>query len=126
MQPVIDIQTKSKRRGESSMAAEARNALAIAELPEMFKTFGKQNAAVHRAIKEQTAILQNQLTIQVNQRDWTERLHERMDAIAIESRVTNVLLAQLVAIHKSVVVENIDSRQEDIRSDAYHRVLNGE
>lgn len=126
MQPVTNIQTKSRHRGEPSLSTEARNKLVIAELPELFKTFGKQNAAVHRAIKEQTAILQNQLTIQVNQRDWTERLHERMDAMTIESRVTNVLLAELVAVHKSVVSENIELSREAIRNDAYNRVLNGE
>lgn len=59
-----------------------------------------------------------------------ERIHDRLEAIALEQRTTNILLAKLVALHESVVVERngaqIQNKSEGIRMDAYGRVLRGE
>lgn len=119
--------TDTRRRDDiSTPAIQAKAMIAMAEIPDLFKTLGKQQGAIYRAINEQTAVLKDVLQTDINQRDWTERLHDRVDALAIEGRVTNVLLAELVAIHKSVVIEDTTKSSEAIRGDAYNRVLNGE
>lgn len=125
MNTPTNIQTK-RREEVATPATQARAQMAMAEIPELFKTLGKQQASIYRAINEQTAVIKDQLTTTINQRDWTERLHDRVGALAVEGRVTNVLLAELVALHKSIVKEDITESSEAIRSDAYDRVLNGE
>lgn len=114
-----------RREGATSTANHVKSQMVLADLPELFKTLGKQQRAVHQAINEQTGILKNQLTTHINERDWVARLHDRVDAVAIEGRVTNVLLAELVSIHKSIT-NDTQQDSEAIRADAYNRVLNGE
>lgn len=124
MNTTTNIQTK-RREDVAPPATQARAQMAMAEIPELFKTLGKQQGAIFRAINEQTAVIKDQLKMNTNQRDWTERLHDRIDALAIEGRVTNMLLAELVAVHKSIVKEDITESSEAIRGDAYTRVMNG-
>lgn len=126
MNPATDINTKRQQSSEKGSAAmQLRSQMIVAELPDLFKKLGKQNQAVFTAIKEQTAVVENQLKTEINQRDWTERLHGRLDALAIEGRVTNMLLAELVAAHKTMA-GTIEHSSEHIRSQAYNRALNGE
>lgn len=64
--------------------------------------------------------------VQTAQLHLLERVHDRLEAIAVESRVTNMLLSELVAIHQSVITEDTDQARESIREEVYHRVLNAE
>lgn len=125
MMTATEIELK-RRPDVSSLATQAKAHLAMAELPGLVKALGKQQGGIYRTLTEQTHVLNNILKTDVNQRDWTERLHGRMDALAIEGRVTNVLLAELVAVHKSIVQEDIATSSMAIRNDAYDRVMNGE
>lgn len=114
-----------RREAVASTANQMKSQTVLADLPELFKTLGKQQRAVYHAINEQTGVLKNQLSTNINERDWIARLHDRVDTVAIEGRVTNVLLAELVSIHKSITTDTPQD-SEAIRADAYNRVLNGE
>lgn len=98
----------------------------MSAMPALFEALKKQNTAIYKAIKDQNKLLEKQLTTEENNRDWTERVHERMDALAVETRVTNYLLSELVAVHKSMITSSVESEREHIRGDAYRRILNGE
>ncbi|WP_078598659.1 hypothetical protein [Evansella clarkii] len=76
--------------------------------------------------KEQVASSQKQLEASKAQLQWLELIHDRLDTVATESRVTNMLLAELVALHQSIVKDDTNEARDAIRNDAYHRVRNGE
>ncbi|MCC2248951.1 hypothetical protein JUJ52_03130 [Virgibacillus sp. AGTR] len=92
----------------------------------LFKGLQKQLAHVQQLAKEQTVTSGKQLHASDIQLQTLERIHDRLDAVMVESRVTNVLLSELVALHQTVITDNTDEVREAIRNDAYHRVRNAE
>lgn len=92
----------------------------------LFKSLQKQMAQMQQMVKEQTIASRKQVQASDTQLQYLERIHDRMDAVAVESRVTNVLLSELVALHQTVITENTDEVREAVRNDAYRRVRNAE
>jgi hypothetical protein len=90
------------------------------------KGLQKQMAQVQQLIKEQTALTRKQVQASGVQHHWLERIHDRLDAVSVESRVTNMLLAELVSIHQTVITDNTDEVREAVREEAYRRVRNAE
>lgn len=98
----------------------------LADMPVLFDTLKKQNTGIYKLLKEQNEMIGKKLATDQSNHDWTERVQDRIDALAVETRVTNYLLAELVAVHKSMLTANIDAERDVIRNEAYNRILNGE
>lgn len=96
------------------------------ELSLSLKGLQKQMTQVQQLLKEQTIATRKQLQSSDAQRHWLERIHDRLDAATVESRVTNLLLAELVAIHQTVINDDTDEVREAVREEAYRRVRNAE
>ena len=96
------------------------------EWPVLFKSLQKQVAHMQQMVKDQTIAVRKQAQTSDTQLQWLERIHDRMDAVAVESRVTNVLLSELVALHQTVITEDTDEVREAVRHEAYRRVRNAE
>ncbi|MCR6108570.1 hypothetical protein HXA34_19980 [Salipaludibacillus agaradhaerens] len=77
-------------------------------------------------IKDQTTTSQKQVEMSNSQLQWLELIHDRLDTVAMESRVTNMLLAELVALHQLVVSDDTNEARDAIRNDVYQRVRNAE
>ncbi|PAF27283.1 hypothetical protein CHH61_03920 [Shouchella clausii] len=92
----------------------------------LFKGLQKQIAHMQQLLKEQSTAIRKSSHASVAQTHTLERIHDRLDAFVVESRVTNMLLSELVAIHQTIVTEDTDGLREAIRDDAYHRVRNAE
>lgn len=92
----------------------------------LFKGMQKQMAQMQLLMKEQTIAARKQAQASDAQLQWLERVHDRLDTVAVESRVTNMLLSELVALHQTVITEDTDEVREAVRNEAYHRVRNAE
>lgn len=59
-----------------------------------------------------------------------ERVHDRLESMLYEQRVTNILLAKLVTINETVLLDDVKAevalQSEALRSETYNRVLNGD
>lgn len=59
-----------------------------------------------------------------------ERIHDRLESLILEQRTTNLLLAKMVAMNESVLLDSnkftINKEAEQIRNEAYYRVLHGD
>lgn len=96
------------------------------DLPVLLKGVHKQMAQMNQLLKEQTVASRKEAHASDVQLQWLERIHDRLDTIAVENRVTNLLLSELVALNRSIITEETDELREEIRNDVYHRVLNAE
>lgn len=103
---------------------------ALLQTPEALGMISRQLAGMRKLLldeAERRMASANQSQVEhEHQSGWVERLHDRMDALLIESRVANELLAQLVAIQRSVIPTDTTTDERQIKDAAYHRVLNGE
>lgn len=81
---------------------------------------------MQQLVKEQVVANRKQAQTSEAQIHLLERIHDRLDAVAVESRVTNILLAELVAIHQTVITDDTDAVREAVREEAYRRVRNAE
>lgn len=98
----------------------------VPDLPVLLKGVQKQMTQMNQLVKEQTVASRKQAHASDVQLQWLERIHDRLDTIAVENRVTNLLLSELVALNRSIITEETDELREEIRNDAYGRVLNAE
>ena len=98
----------------------------LTELPAMLQQMQEQSIGLQKSIKWQVNQMSKQSTLAESQYELTNRVYDRIDALTAETRVTNVLLAELVAIHKSVVSDTNNAERERVRQDAYATVLNGQ
>lgn len=92
----------------------------------LFKGLQKQVAHLQHLVKDGVVVSRKQADISDIQLQSLERIHDRLDAAVIESRVTNVLLSELVALHQTVITEDTDDTREAVRNEAYRRVRNAE
>lgn len=99
--------------------------MVLAQLPELFTALSKQMTSVQKMMKYEIDLDEKALRLAKGQQDWTERVHDRLDALTMETRVTNMLLADLVATHKAILSEDTGAAADAIREAAYRRVLTG-
>lgn len=125
MTNVSDLK-QEQRRGAIHESPFAKSQQMIKELPAMFQGMQKQMVGLQRIMKEQVSVSQKQSDLLQNEHDLMERVHDRLDALAVESRVTNLLLAELVAVQQSVIHDDVTDEREAIRADVYNKILNGE
>lgn len=98
----------------------------IEDLPKAIETISRQLKGIQRQLisnderAEQADMKELKLAEQLH-----GRLHDRLDALCIEQRVTNVLLAELVAVQKAVITDDISHEREILRSQAYTQVIEG-
>lgn len=98
----------------------------LTELPAMLQQMQEQSIGLQKSIKWQVSQMGKQSTLAESQYELVNRVYDRIDALTVETRVTNVLLAELVAIHKSVVSDTNNAERERVRNDAYETVLSGQ
>lgn len=99
---------------------------AMSELPQYIRMLNKQMAVLQNIAKEQLSVAKKQAATEQYHVEWMERLYDRMDSLIVESRVTNMLLSELIALQRLVLPEDTDESREAIRNDVYNRILNGE
>lgn len=90
------------------------------------KVLQKQMAQMQQFVKEQVVTTRKLVQASESQNQWLERIHDRLDAVAVESRVTNMLLSELVSLHQTVITEDTDEAREAVRNEAYLRIRNAE
>lgn len=101
-------------------------------MQEMSQAMVKQNKSLIRELKRMSKDINVSSKTSKQILMTGERIHDRLDSLIIEQRTTNILLAQLVSGHNSVMsddtLERIDREKnaETIRYLAYDRVLRGE
>ena len=99
---------------------------AVGDWSVLLKGLQKQMGQTQNLMKEQVLIARKQLKASDAELQWMDRLHDRLDSLVVENRVTNVLLSELVALHQTVVTDDTDEAREAIRNDAYYKVRNAE
>lgn len=103
---------------------------AVAQIPQALETLSKQMASVQRMLKQhaEASRLRKERSDAdaMHEAGWAERLHDRVDALLVEQRVTNMLLAELVATQKEIIRDDVTYEADQLRTRAYRRVRNGE
>lgn len=106
-----DIANVKKRMGNPSNQA--------GEMPVWYRGLQKQISQIQQVNVTQVQAHNAQL-------QWMERIHDRLDTIAVETRVSNLLLSELIALHQTVITEETDETRDAVRNEAYQRVRNAE
>lgn len=119
-------QLKNRIRTEKGVTPFAQQQQMISELPSAMKVLQKQTNRTYQTVKDQLDFLRKIATESSVQIGILERIHDRLDAQIVETRVTNMLLSELIALHQSVITEETDAARDSIREDAYRRILSGE
>lgn len=120
-----------QRRGNASELQRKQDIQRAAqEIPEALGTISNQIAKMQRVILQHADAQERAMKAQADERayevGWSERVHDRLDALLVETRVTNHLLAELVAVQKAIISDDTFMARRDIKADAYARILNGE
>lgn len=100
---------------------------AVAQIPQALEMISKQISSLQRLLRqhaESSKTTSDETDSHAN--GWAERLHDRVDALLVEQRVTNYLLAELVATQKLIIRDDVTDDARQLRGEAYRRVLNGE
>lgn len=121
---LAEIKAVSEKRKAQSPFAQQQQIMN--DLPVYFKALYKQMAAVSQTMKEQIDLTRKQLSVAQTELQWTEQVHDRLDSLLVENRVTNLLLSELIAMQRVLIPEETDGIREAIRSDAYGKILSGE
>lgn len=99
-------------------------------MQEMSESMVKQNKVLIREIDSMSKAVDNMSKRSRSDSLMNERIHDRLESLILEQRTTNILLSQMVSMHKVVMGNEsqakINNTSESIRSEAYNRVLNGE
>ncbi len=99
-------------------------------MQELSESLVKQNRELVSVMGSMSKSIERMAAESAKDSMTSERIHDRLESLTLEQRATNMLLAQLVAYHESVVVNNnqatLNNRAELIRTDTYGRVLSGE
>lgn len=98
-------------------------------IEEVVLSLPKQNKNMISELRKITRELEKLNTRELNKNIAISRLHDRFESSLLEQRTTNILLAEMVALHNSVVNINpneLAQRAEMHRVNAYTRSLNGE
>lgn len=119
------LETASQNKWKPQMSFGQSQEM-IQQLPTYFKAVYKQMNHLQQMAKEQLSVSKKHAAVSENELEWTKLLHDRMDSLLVESRVTNMLLAELIALQRLIIPEDTDEMREAIRNDAYNKVLNGE
>lgn len=133
---MMDISELKRRQSEDRMPSFGETQEMGRQMPALVQQLQKQALRSQHMLKEQTDLIKKQSALIDAQTDKQEKLaskqtdvmmmlHDRLDALITESRVTNLLLSEMVAIHHTLIKDNTDKSREAVRSDAYARVLNG-
>lgn len=130
MSVVADQKIGMGRRDTPLKPAFGQSYEAVAQIPQALETLSKQMASVNRMLKqhaEASRVRKEQADADAQyEAGWAERLHDRVDALLVEQRVTNVLLAELVATQKEIIRDDVTFEADQLRARAYRRVRNGE
>ncbi|MCL6663493.1 hypothetical protein [Paenibacillus amylolyticus] len=111
-----------KRGGLVGFAAQQQ---LISEIPMIIKGMQRQTVLFQQMTKNQMALSSHQLDAINKQNHLTERLLHKVDELSKDTKVTNLLLSELIAIHRTVISDDTDSQRDFILRDAQRRVAKG-
>ena len=94
----------------------------IAEFPSIIQSMRKQTSLFHQMTKNQTVLTTHQLNAITKQNELTERLLHKVEELSKDSKVTNLLISELIAIHRTVISDDTDGQRDFILGDAQRRV----
>jgi len=117
------------KRGDGQRLSFAQTQQLLVDMPKMLKHMEQQNDEVQRLLKRQVQMMQKQTDITSSTVSMLGLVSDRLDTLAVENKVTNLLLSELVAIHQTIVHDSsneIAEKRDVIRNYAYMTVLNGE
>ena len=98
---------------------------AMRDMPRALDDMSDRLAQLEQTMERQVKLQQRQVHVQTQQHKALMLLHDRLDTLETEQKVTNLLLADLVSLHRSVGFDSSDAKVADVREDAYGQILNG-
>ncbi|MEW4425950.1 hypothetical protein AB1I68_00485 [Paenibacillus pabuli] len=110
---------ETKRSGLPSFADQQQF---MAEFPAILKSIRKQTALLQQMTKNQMALSSHQLEAIHKQNYISERLLHKVDELSKDTKVTNLLLSELIAIHRTVISDDTDGQRDFILGQAQRRV----
>lgn len=112
-----------KKRAE--LPTFAKQQQLIAEIPSIIQSMRKQTALFQQMTKNQMTLSTHQLNAINKQNHLTEQLLHKVHELSNDTKVTNLLLSELIAIHRTVISDDTDAQGEFILGDAQRRVGKG-
>lgn len=131
MTSITEIRERQRRVDEAKQSfgqtqqSFAQSQQALAALPEALKRLSRQVGGIRQTIDANHEVSAGTLDVLAQTCVWVERVYDRLDDLTAEQRVTNQLLAELVAVQKSVIQEDVTREQGIVLREAHHRALGG-
>lgn len=113
---------ENKRGGLPTFADQQQ---LIAAFPSIIQSMRKQTALFQQMSKNQMALSTQQLEAINKQNHLTEQLLHKVEELSTDSKITNLLLSELIAIHRTVISDDTDGQRDFILGDAQRRVEKG-
>lgn len=122
MSTILDIREK---KGQGERVSFGQSQQALADLPASMRTLTKSVQSVRRMLEQGREVSAGTLDVLAETCVWVERIYDRLDDLTAEQRVTNQLLAELVAVQKSVIQDDVRVERDSALAEARHRALGG-
>lgn len=131
MTSITEIRERQRRVDEAKQSfgqtqqSFAQSQQALAALPEALKRLSRQVGGIRQTIDANQEVSAGTLDVLAQTCVWVERVYDRLDDLTAEQRVTNQLLAELVAVQKSVIQDDVTREQDIVLRQAHKRALGG-
>lgn len=131
MTSIAEIRDRHRRVDEAKQSfgqaqqSFAQSQQALAALPEALKKLSRQVGGIRQTIDANQEVSAGTLDVLAQTCVWVERVYDRLDDLTAEQRVTNQLLAELVAVQKSVIQDDVTREQDIVLRQAHKRALGG-
>lgn len=110
--------------GQAELAKRQKERV-IQDIPVMLKSMYQQMDAVRKITSEQMNILQNLRDVEGKNNTWLMSIHDRLDSLIVETRVSNMLMSEFLELQKVIITEDVVGKAKDKRDILYHQARNG-
>lgn len=101
----------------------------IQDIPVMFKGLYQQMDALRKLTEMQnktlTSYVESEKEMAYKNNAWLMNIHDRLDTLIVETRVSNMLMSEFLELQKTIIKEEVADKAKDYRAELYHQARNG-
>lgn len=101
----------------------------IQDIPVMFKGLYQQMDALRKLTEMQnktlTSYVESEKEMAYKNNAWLMNIHDRLDTLIVETRVSNMLMSEFLELQKTIIKEEVADKAKDHRAELYYQARNG-
>lgn len=102
----------------------------IQDIPVMFKGLYQQMDALRKLTEMQnktlTSYVESEKEMAYKNNAWLMNIHDRLDTLIVETRVSNMLMSEFLELQKTIIKEEVADKAKDHRAELYYQARNGD